>query len=168
MICLVIHTPLDTLRLAVRLLRFYRSPERFPRSTPSTVLLPRHVLSIAEGNNMRPTKACVQCRSGKRRCDGVKNAVCIQCARRHLPCSAAVSTPGHSPGAGVGVDVNFHMSHQTGLDDKVSSLVDLYFRRIDQKPHSLFHEPTFRASIAVGTASRTVLLSMMAMCARYV
>ena len=127
-----------------------------------------NVLSIEESNNMRPTKACVQCRSGKRRCDGVKNAACIQCARRHLPCSAAVSTTGHSPGAGAGADGNFHVSHQTGLDDNASSLVDLYFRRIDQKPHSLFHEPTFRASIAARTASRTVLVSMIAMCARYV
>ncbi|KIH91221.1 hypothetical protein SPBR_01542 [Sporothrix brasiliensis 5110] len=56
---------------------------------------------------------------------------------------------------------------QTGPDGDLLPLVSLYFRLIDQKPHSLFHEPSFRASIAAGTASRTVLICMMAMCARF-
>lgn len=121
---------------------------------------------------MRPTKACVQCRSGKRRCDGVKDAACIQCVRRSLPCSsvALMSTTGsHSPPR-TGVDGTSNSPHKTGftglVDSNVSSLVYFYFRLIDQKPHSLFHEPSFRASIAKGTVSRTVLLSMMGMCAR--
>ncbi|CAK7234900.1 hypothetical protein SBRCBS47491_009105 [Sporothrix bragantina] len=113
---------------------------------------------------MRPTKACVQCRSGKRRCDGVKNAACVQCVRRHLPCSA-VNWDQHSqsqaseasPGSGY---YDFDNEH-------LPSLVDYYFRFINDKPHSLFHEPSFRASIAAGTASQTVLRCMMAMCARF-
>ncbi len=35
------------------------------------------------------------------------------------------------------------------------------------KPHSLFHEATFKESVAAGTASPAVLLSMMGMSARY-
>ncbi|CAK7207119.1 hypothetical protein SEUCBS139899_009927 [Sporothrix eucalyptigena] len=46
-------------------------------------------------------------------------------------------------------------------------MVDFYFRLINDKPHSLFHEATFRAALVAGTASRTVVLCMMAMCARF-
>lgn len=47
-------------------------------------------------------------------------------------------------------------------------LVDLYFRFIHDSPHSLFHEPTFKASVAEGTVSKPVLLAMLGLSARYV
>ncbi|KAF7546536.1 hypothetical protein G7Z17_g8373 [Cylindrodendrum hubeiense] len=46
-------------------------------------------------------------------------------------------------------------------------LVDLYFKFIHDQPHSLFHEPTFKASVVAGTVSQPVLLSMMGMSARF-
>ncbi|WZH47740.1 Zn2-C6 fungal-type domain-containing protein [Fusarium acuminatum] len=46
-------------------------------------------------------------------------------------------------------------------------LVDLYFIFLHDKPHTLFHEPTFKASVAEGTVSQPVLLAMMGMSARF-
>lgn len=47
-------------------------------------------------------------------------------------------------------------------------LVDLYFVYIHDKPHTLFHEPSFKASVLDKTVSRPLLLSMMGLSARYV
>jgi hypothetical protein len=54
----------------------------------------------------------------------------------------------------------------TRADEETIHLVDLYFRFIHDQPHSLFHEPSFKASVMAGTASPPVLLSMMGMSAR--
>jgi hypothetical protein len=50
---------------------------------------------------------------------------------------------------------------------EVLYLVDLYFKFIHDKAHSLFHEQSFKSSVANGTASRHVLLSMIGLSARY-
>ena len=121
-------------------------------------------------DSMRPTKACVQCRSGKRRCDGVKNAACIQCVRRHLPCSAVSwdqSSQSQIQGQYIAPTDEASTSYSDFDSEHLSSLIDYYFRFINDKPHSLFHEPSFRASVATGKASPTVLRCMMAMCARF-
>ena len=52
-------------------------------------------------------------------------------------------------------------------DPNTLHLVDLYFLYIHDQPHSLFHEPSFKASVASGTVSRIVLLAMMGLSARY-
>ncbi|KAL7765038.1 hypothetical protein ACKLNR_002954 [Fusarium oxysporum f. sp. zingiberi] len=44
---------------------------------------------------------------------------------------------------------------------------NLYFRFIHDSPHSLFHEPTFKASAAEGTVSKPVLLAMLGLSARF-
>ncbi|KAF5702664.1 hypothetical protein FGLOB1_9478 [Fusarium globosum] len=49
--------------------------------------------------------------------------------------------------------------------DETMYLVDLYFRFIHDSPHSLFHEPTFKASVAEGTVSKPVLLAMLGLSA---
>jgi hypothetical protein len=54
-----------------------------------------------------------------------------------------------------------------GRDEEVFHLVELYFTFMNDKPHSLFHEPSFKVSVLEGSASRTVLLSMMGLSARY-
>ncbi|KAF4448405.1 hypothetical protein F53441_8213 [Fusarium austroafricanum] len=51
--------------------------------------------------------------------------------------------------------------------DEYMYLVNLYFRYIHDSPHSLFHEPTFKASVADGTVSKPVLLAMMGLSARF-
>ena len=45
-------------------------------------------------------------------------------------------------------------------------LVDLYFRYIHDKPHSIFPEASFKASVVDGTVSQKVLLSMIGLSSR--
>lgn len=113
---------------------------------------------------MRPLKACLQCRTGKRKCDRNADSAkpCTQCARRRIKCSATIasdagsSPPLPEPPKSLPPAPSFEEIH----------LVDLYFRFIHNQPHSLFHESSFRQSFMEGRASRPVLLGMMGMSAR--
>ncbi|KAF3916728.1 hypothetical protein ABW20_dc0106802 [Dactylellina cionopaga] len=51
--------------------------------------------------------------------------------------------------------------------EQIFKLVDLYFDYIHDKPHILFHEPSLKRSVRDGTVSRTVLLSLIAISARF-
>jgi hypothetical protein len=111
---------------------------------------------------MRPVKACLQCRIGKRRCDRGATEACIQCIQRNLQCSAAKLThDALSPGPS---SPSPALLAHSGAE--VLHLVDLYFKFIHDKAHTLFHEPTFKLSVAHGTASRQVVLSMVGLSAR--
>ncbi|KAH8878931.1 hypothetical protein GQ53DRAFT_739544 [Thozetella sp. PMI_491] len=114
---------------------------------------------------MRPVKACLQCRTGKRRCDGARGETCSQCVQRNLACSAAADAQPESQ-APVALQP-LPTVVQTRAEEEMMYLVDLYFRFINDQPHSLFHEHTFKASVAAGTASRTVTLGMMGLSARF-
>ncbi|KAF5680755.1 hypothetical protein FDENT_8316 [Fusarium denticulatum] len=59
------------------------------------------------------------------------------------------------------------LSQSTHTQDEKMYLVDLYFRFIHDSPHSLFHEPTFKASVAEGIVSQPVLLAMLGLSARF-
>lgn len=111
-------------------------------------------------STMRPVKACLQCRSGKRRCDRTGDLACSQCIQRNLPCSAAINSLQSAQSLPPVVS--------TRSSEETIHLVDLYFRFIHDQPHSLFHQPSFKASVVAGTASPPVLLSMMGMAARYI
>jgi hypothetical protein len=52
------------------------------------------------------------------------------------------------------------------VDRTVLDIVDLYFTFMHEKPHSLFHEATFKAKVRDGTVARAVLLGMLAVSAR--
>lgn len=47
-------------------------------------------------------------------------------------------------------------------------LVDLYFRFIHDKPHTLFHPILLRKRISEGTIGLSVLYGIMALAARYI
>lgn len=111
---------------------------------------------------MRPVKACLQCRTGKRRCDWIRDSACSQCLQRNLSCSAAIPAS-QSPTAAQPLPPII----STRSREEVIHLVDLYFRFIHNQPHSLFHMSTFKASVVAGTVSQPVLLSMIGMSARY-
>lgn len=114
---------------------------------------------------MRPVKACLQCRNGKRRCDPSPSSACSQCLQRNMACSADPTnrpTP-QSPA----VPQALPSVSQTRSSEEAIYLVDLYFQFIHDQPHSLFHKPTFKASVIDGTVSQTVLLSMLGLSARY-
>lgn len=111
---------------------------------------------------MRPSKACLQCRNGKRRCDRAGSSACTQCVQRNLQCSAAANRDRPAR-----VAVQPLLPHQSRPDADALHLVDLYFRYYNDRPHSIFHEHTFRTSLVAGTISQTILLAMMGLSARY-
>lgn len=49
----------------------------------------------------------------------------------------------------------------------VETLVELYLRYMHDKPHALFHEPSLKESVASGSVSQVVLLSILGLAARY-
>jgi hypothetical protein len=116
---------------------------------------------------MRPPKACLNCRTSKRRCDRADtSAACSQCVQRNLQCPTGITSPqlprSSAPQDSPRCIQSFHQQEENVY------LVDLYFRFIHDSPHSLFHEPTFKASVAEGTVSKPVLLAMLGLSARYV
>ncbi|KAJ4262873.1 hypothetical protein NW762_006486 [Fusarium torreyae] len=114
---------------------------------------------------MRPTTACLNCRNGKRKCDRTGNSACSQCIQRNLQCPATITSlqaPSSPTSSKPLPPIN---SSQTRKE--IMHLVDLYFRFIHDQPHSLFHEPTFKASAAAGIVSQPVLLGMIGMSARF-
>ncbi|KPM41263.1 hypothetical protein AK830_g5279 [Neonectria ditissima] len=114
---------------------------------------------------MRPVKACLQCRSGKRRCDRTGSSACSQCTQRNLPCSATIHSFQASQTPTAPEPIPSILSIRSS--EESLHLIDLYFRFIHDQPHSLFHEATFKESFLAGTASQPVLLAMMGMSARF-
>ncbi|KAK6525956.1 hypothetical protein TWF281_010998 [Arthrobotrys megalospora] len=118
---------------------------------------------------MRTSTACLQCRTGKRKCTpdpGHTNGPCRQCHQRRLPCSQVINRPQqelHSPSPTEAVVEAVKHPYST----EVLNLVDLYFDYIHDKPHILFHEPSLKGSVRDGSVSRTVLLSLIAISARF-
>ncbi|KAG8631923.1 hypothetical protein KVT40_001063 [Elsinoe batatas] len=116
------------------------------------------------------SKACYQCRSSKRRCDLLPDQqTCRPCARRKLICSRSskssrsrILQPAHQPST---------PKQSLQLDDLDESVVDevvgLYFRHIHDKPHTIFHEKTFRASIADKSAPEMNVLAVIGIAARF-
>lgn len=116
---------------------------------------------------MRPSTACLNCRSSKRRCDRAdSSAACSQCVQRNLQCPTTITSPQLARTSDVRGPPRSSQSFHT--QDERMYLVDLYFRFIHDSPHSLFHEPTFKASVADGSVSKPVLLAMLGLSARYV
>jgi hypothetical protein len=115
---------------------------------------------------MRPSTACINCRTSKRKCDRRGDLPCSPCIQRNLPCPGnAKHTPRPESST---IQRSLSPRPQFDRREEEKHLVDLYFRFIHNSPHSLFHEPTFKASVAEGTVSKPVLLAMMGMSARYI
>ncbi|CVL11123.1 uncharacterized protein FPRN_10941 [Fusarium proliferatum] len=115
---------------------------------------------------MRPSTACLNCRSSKRRCHrAASSAACTPCVQRNLLCPTTIASP-QLPKAPE-VQGLPHLVAPVHSLDEMMYLVDLYFRFIHDSPHSLFHEPTFKASVAESTVSKPVLLAMLGLSARF-
>lgn len=50
--------------------------------------------------------------------------------------------------------------------DTQPELVDVYFRYVHDKPHTLFHEPTLRKAVRDGTVSDAILHGTLGLGAR--
>ncbi|KAH7309901.1 hypothetical protein B0I35DRAFT_440794 [Stachybotrys elegans] len=109
----------------------------------------------------RPGQACVQCRESKRRCASPASGTsleCLPCRQRALVCSHDRSGRATSPGK---------RELPPPVSGRVLHLVNLYFKYIHDKAHSLFHEASFRDNVARGTAPESVLMAMAGLCARF-
>lgn len=125
------------------------------------------------------TRACQQCRSGKRKCNRPVGESCIQCARRKLDCSSTLKPrdkaelrPSSRPQ--IIRDKQSATTHEDATDvlatlshETVVGLVDLYIAYIHDKPHSIFHVPTLRADVASKTIDTALLCSILALAARF-
>lgn len=106
---------------------------------------------------MRLSKACFQCRSGKRKCSRTDaTGRCDQCISRAIDCSlgqrvsskTTAITPDRYP--------------LPALDD-VINLVELYFCNVHDQPHSLFHCQSIRDTVCRGTTPRALLFAILAL-----
>ncbi|KAF2189103.1 hypothetical protein K469DRAFT_626977 [Zopfia rhizophila CBS 207.26] len=125
---------------------------------------------------MKVARACKQCRSVKRRC--VKSEAhksCAQCLRRALDCSFSYqhSALQHqsilpNPAPACQVPSTTTSTWVGGLDsDLRDELVELYFRLIHDKPHTLFYQPTLKRQIQNGSVHLAVLYGVLGIAARF-
>lgn len=119
---------------------------------------------------MKLGSACLQCRSGKRKCDkAALGTACEQCKKRGLQCSSlqrdeqiASATLLPSPRT-----VPSHESSSLPPFEVVEELIDLYTCYIHDKPHSLFHEPSLRQAARDGTLHHGVFFGIAGLSARF-
>lgn len=128
------------------------------------------------------TKACAQCRNGKRKCQGPLGDTCLPCRKRGLACSsiirvasntvlrsAALQSPMQSENVHhlpTPADSNEDVLAST-KQETIVKLVELYIECIHDKPHSLFHVPTLRLEVAEGRLDTALLCSILAFSARF-
>jgi hypothetical protein len=118
-------------------------------------------------STMKLGSACLQCRSGKRKCDkAALGTACEQCKKRRLQCSCLqreelATTLLPSPQS--------FQSNGPVLPpaEVVQELIDLYICYIHDKPHSLFHEPSLRRAARDGTLHPGVLFGIAGLSARF-
>lgn len=124
------------------------------------------------------TRACRQCREGKRKCLQPAAAACSPCVKRDLDCSLTLRPKLHPdlrPGSTHLVDPAAQDAipdTTTGAlgsmsQETLKDLVDLYIRYIHDKPHSLFHVPTLKSDVSSGTIDPGLLCSILALTARF-
>ena len=121
------------------------------------------------------TRACRQCRQGKRRCDGPVGETCLPCHKRDLACSAAFNQrPNHALRAAESSNNSSLIgtletrNALASTDHKtVMEVVELYIEYIHDKPHSLFHVPTLRDDVAARNIYTALLCGILALAARF-
>ena len=132
---------------------------------------------------MKVASACLQCRIGKRKCGkSPAGTACPQCTSRGIQCSGlrAITAPTATATANPSRlrlqlqpathrPTSLEMDrHQLPSREITTELIDLYISYLHDKPHTLFHEPSLRASAAEGTLSPAVLFGIFGLAARSV
>jgi hypothetical protein len=119
---------------------------------------------------MKLGSACLQCRSGKRKCDRALGTACEQCKKRSLQCSSPrrdASTATLLPIPQPVSSIESPESNSLPPAEVVKDLVDLYICYIHNKPHSLFHEPSLRQAARDETLNHGILLGIAGLSARF-
>ena len=116
---------------------------------------------------MKLGSACLQCRSGKRKCDkAALRTACEQCKKRRLQCS---SLRREEPSTTILPSWQTSPSNKSALPpaEVVEELIDLYICYIHDKPHSLCHEPSLRRAAREGILHHGVLFGIAGLSARF-
>ncbi|KUJ16311.1 uncharacterized protein LY89DRAFT_586216 [Mollisia scopiformis] len=118
---------------------------------------------------MKLGSACLQCRQGKRKCEKLEPGTsCQQCLHRQLRCSSSRRISN--------VPAKLAPQNQISTRDEgdslppketISEIIELYICYIHDKPHTLFHEPSLKASAKNGTLSPAVLFGILGLSARF-
>lgn len=119
---------------------------------------------------MKTPTACAQCRKGKRRCTiGDNGGSCNECLRRRASCSLVAKASSSLSGKRPILPHNtYSNSEDLVLDLNVRvRLGRLYIALIHDKPHTLFHPPTFMRQLENGSIPAKVMYGVFAMAARY-
>ncbi|RAH76999.1 hypothetical protein BO86DRAFT_393051 [Aspergillus japonicus CBS 114.51] len=131
---------------------------------------------------MRAPRACLQCRSSKRKCTRLgPGEPCSACQQRRVICSAELRRPNPvgvnsepNPEPAVLSDEQQQSNepvrhHPTILEpiqiswETTVELVDLYLAKIHDRPHSIFHPATLRAQVRSGTVGKALLYAVCAL-----
>jgi len=118
-------------------------------------------------------------RSRRRKCAAQDNGslVCVYCSVRGIRCerkasrhgvrifNAAISSNSPPDGSLISLTTENQTPFLLPLDVCIE-LVELYFDLVHDQFHSLFHRPSFVASVHDGVAPKVLLFAMMAFSAR--
>lgn len=112
---------------------------------------------------MKVAKACRECRLAKRKCTVAQpSTACEACQRNNNSCSFVSSTRERC--LAPRQLTNNHPSVNTAIDalseTEIISLIDLYLTKVHNRPHSLFHPPSLRASVQTGTIRLALLCAL--------
>lgn len=117
--------------------------------------------------------ACQQCREAKRKCLRSKPghlASCTRCMRHGLACSRDHRpTASHNRTLVAQLPQSGTWKQSCEIDDflsdehAIAELVQHYFGKIHDRPHSIFHAPSLGKAIYQRTVSRALLLAICAM-----
>ncbi|PSN60743.1 hypothetical protein BS50DRAFT_505911 [Corynespora cassiicola Philippines] len=113
---------------------------------------------------MRVAKACVQCRSAKRKCCVDQDGPCKPCRQKNHICSLAPEAPLLRKASQIitpAID-----EHLLPTETRVE-LIDLYLEFLHGKPHTLFHPKQLRAAAHHGIIPNHVLLPLAGLACRF-
>lgn len=121
--------------------------------------------------DMKTPTACTQCRQGKRRCTIRDDSPsCNECLRRNAACSLTSKAPALPPSKRpILAHRVYQPAEELASDQTIRvELGRLYISLIHDKPHTLFHPPTFMQQLEDGLLPPKIMYGVFAMVARYV
>ncbi|KAM0341700.1 hypothetical protein ACHAPU_009948 [Fusarium lateritium] len=105
---------------------------------------------------MKRAKSCLQCRESKRKCVPSVNGACGHCQRRHLPCSSLTNQPPTAP------ESKTHLVAEL-TENLTIEFAEHYFRHLDGRAHSIFHQHTLRQQLKNKQVGKALLYAICAL-----
>lgn len=117
---------------------------------------------------MRTPKACLQCRTTKKKCTLIEyGRPCAQCHRKATPCSYTLPRPSRTP-TELKPRSSQSVSSEVNISKQIASeLLQLYFYYVHDRPHSLFHKRSLQQSLNEGTLNKALLCAVCSFGCRF-